>query len=490
MAQTNYTPISLYYSATASNVPTAANLIPGELAINTADGKLYYEDSAGVVQVLATKSTGSIGGSNTQVQFNNSGSLGGSSGLTWDGSFLTTSSIKNSALTSGRVTYAGASGLLSDSANLLYSGTDLTVYGLTVGRGGSSVSSNTIFGASAGASNTTGNNNVELGNQAGQLNTTGNENVYIGSVAGYNAIGSNNNVGVGSQALRNSTGGNNTAVGFYSLVTNTSGAFNVALGTQALTSNTTASSNTAVGYQAGYYLTGASNTAIGQQALYGVSGSSAGASNSALGSSAGYGITTGASNVMVGNGAGYGMTSASNSVCLGVNAGFNVAAWATGSNCVFIGYNSGASSTSVSNEMVITTGATQGKGASTGFINPNSGGVYQGNNSAAWSITSDARIKKNIVDNNTGLDKITAIQVRNFEYRLPEEITEVPQDQAIKKEGIQLGVIAQELQQVLPECVKTESTGVMTVDSDNLTWYMINAIKELKAEIDQLKGLK
>jgi len=129
MAQTNYTPISLYYSTTASAVPTAANLVPGELAINTADGKLYYEDSSGVVQVLATKSTGSIGGSNTQVQFNNSGSLGGSSGLTWDGSFLTTSSIKNSALTSGRVTYAGASGLLSDNANFVYDSSERLIVG-------------------------------------------------------------------------------------------------------------------------------------------------------------------------------------------------------------------------------------------------------------------------------------------------------------------------------------------------------------------------
>jgi hypothetical protein len=122
MAATNFTPISLYYSTTASAVPTAANLVPGELAINTNDGKLYYEDSSGVVQVLATKSTGSIGGSNTQVQFNNSGSLGGSSGLTWDGSFLTTSSIKNSALTSGRVTYAGASGLLTDNSAFVFNG--------------------------------------------------------------------------------------------------------------------------------------------------------------------------------------------------------------------------------------------------------------------------------------------------------------------------------------------------------------------------------
>ena len=59
---------------------------------------------------------------------------------------------------------------------------------------------------------------------------------------------------------------------------------------------------------------------------------------------------------------------------------------------------------------------------------------------------------------------------------------------AIKKEGVQLGVIAQELQLVLPECVKTESTGVMSVDADNLTWYMVNAIKELKAEFDAYKS--
>jgi hypothetical protein len=58
MAATNYTPISLYYSTTASAVPLAANLVNGELAlnINTADGKLYYKDSAGNVQLLASKS--------------------------------------------------------------------------------------------------------------------------------------------------------------------------------------------------------------------------------------------------------------------------------------------------------------------------------------------------------------------------------------------------------------------------------------------------
>jgi hypothetical protein len=56
MSQTGYTPISLYYSATASAAPVAGNLVAGELAINTNDGKLYYKDSAGVVQTLASKS--------------------------------------------------------------------------------------------------------------------------------------------------------------------------------------------------------------------------------------------------------------------------------------------------------------------------------------------------------------------------------------------------------------------------------------------------
>jgi hypothetical protein len=55
MAQTNYTPISLYYSITASAAPSAGNLISGELAINITDGKLYYKDNANVIQLLASK---------------------------------------------------------------------------------------------------------------------------------------------------------------------------------------------------------------------------------------------------------------------------------------------------------------------------------------------------------------------------------------------------------------------------------------------------
>jgi len=105
--------------------------------------------------------------------------------------------------------------------------------------------------------------------------------------------------------------------------------------------------------------------------------------------------------------------------------------------------------------------------------------------------TSDRRIKKNIVDNNTGLDKINKIQVRNFEYRTLDEITDFGEHKksaVVEKEGVQIGAIAQELEEILPELVATQTTGVKTVNSDNLTWYMINAIKELKAEIELLKN--
>ena len=89
MAQSGYTPIQLYYSSTTTNVPLAANLAAGELAINTADGKLFYKDSGGAVQVLGTK--GGVGSSTTtQVLYNSSGLVVGSANLTFDGTKLST----------------------------------------------------------------------------------------------------------------------------------------------------------------------------------------------------------------------------------------------------------------------------------------------------------------------------------------------------------------------------------------------------------------
>ena len=53
MAQTNYTPIQIYHSTTAAAVPSAANLVAGELGLNIADMRLFCENSRGTVELLA-----------------------------------------------------------------------------------------------------------------------------------------------------------------------------------------------------------------------------------------------------------------------------------------------------------------------------------------------------------------------------------------------------------------------------------------------------
>jgi hypothetical protein len=53
MAQSGYTPISFYYSSTTGNIPVAGNLVNGEIAINTADGVIYYKNTGGTVVPLS-----------------------------------------------------------------------------------------------------------------------------------------------------------------------------------------------------------------------------------------------------------------------------------------------------------------------------------------------------------------------------------------------------------------------------------------------------
>jgi len=84
MAQTGFTPISLYYSNNTGNAPTAGQLVSGELALNAADGKLFYKDNLGVVQFFSANVATSV-----------STFSGGATGLT------------PASATSGPVTLAG-----------------------------------------------------------------------------------------------------------------------------------------------------------------------------------------------------------------------------------------------------------------------------------------------------------------------------------------------------------------------------------------------
>jgi len=73
MAQTGFTPLLIYSSSTATNAPTAGNLLNNatgsELAINIADGKLFYKDSANAVQVIAWKVVPATAGGTGQTSY-------------------------------------------------------------------------------------------------------------------------------------------------------------------------------------------------------------------------------------------------------------------------------------------------------------------------------------------------------------------------------------------------------------------------------------
>jgi hypothetical protein len=84
MSATGFTPIQLYYSATASAVPVNTNLASGELALNINDMKLYAKNSSGAVTLLA--SSGSAVATVSSVN-----ASGGSTGMSFTGGPITTS---------------------------------------------------------------------------------------------------------------------------------------------------------------------------------------------------------------------------------------------------------------------------------------------------------------------------------------------------------------------------------------------------------------
>jgi|LakMenEpi03Aug12_release.lakeMendotaPanAssembly.Ray.scaffolds.fasta_scaffold17558_6 hypothetical protein len=416
---------------------------------------------------------------------------------------------------------------------------DAVVNGLTVGKGASAVLQNTAVGISALAANTTGANNTAVGYLALQTVTTGPRNTAIGRNALNLVLSGSDNTAVGHASLENNTGGDNTAVGTASLQANTSGQFNVAIGRSALTANTVASNNTAVGYQAGYNIvTSAGNVCLGYQSAYSLSSSGVGNfvttigyqafyyglgdGNVAIGRNSQYGVsgsTNGSVNVSVGNNSLKSITSASGCVAIGNDAlGLNTSGsyhvavgyqalynntgagqgsvglgyyaggtLTSGTNGVFLGYNAQPNAATDTNELVIGTPNTTGKGSNTGFIvaynGSTYGGIYQGNNSASWSTTSDQRIKKNVVDVANGLSVITALRPVEFDYK--------------ENDKHEVGFIAQEFQQILPdqiiyhapneaekEWVDDEVMGIQP----NLVPYLVKAIQELKAEFDAYKA--
>jgi hypothetical protein len=113
MAATGYTPISLYYSTTASTAPIAGNLVAGELALNTLDEKLYFKNSSGVVKLLASNTSSSATVSSVAQSFTGGIISVGGSPITTSGTLALTV-----AGTSGGIPYFSSATTWATSAAL------------------------------------------------------------------------------------------------------------------------------------------------------------------------------------------------------------------------------------------------------------------------------------------------------------------------------------------------------------------------------------
>jgi hypothetical protein len=106
-----------------------------EIAVNTATKRIYSKDSGGNVIELGTNPSGTTMAGNLLFSPDNTYDIG-ASGATrartlYLGTSLITPAITNTGLTSGRVVYSTTGGLETDSANLTFDGTNLTLLGGT-----------------------------------------------------------------------------------------------------------------------------------------------------------------------------------------------------------------------------------------------------------------------------------------------------------------------------------------------------------------------
>jgi hypothetical protein len=119
-----------------------------------------------------------------------------------------------------------------------------------------------------------------------------------------------------------------------------------------------------------------------------------------------------------------------------------------------------------------------------GYNLPDTYALYvQGNtfSSGGWS-GSDARWKKNVRPLAKALDKVSRLQGVTYDWRR-EEFPEKHFDA-----GAQLGFLAQDVEQVVPEVVRTDANGYKAVAYEKLTVVLTEAMKEQQTEIESLKA--
>ena len=188
-------------------------------------------------------------GSDTQVQFNDGGSFGGDSGLTYN---KTTDTLT-----------IGNAPIRSPSSSTFFCGNNAgagwTTATNTFGMGAGALSSGTL----------TGSDIVAIGNNAGKDVTSGIGLTFIGTDAGQKATNGTYNTFIGSSAGFYQTNGSNTFIGVNSGrgSTGSDGYYNTGIGNSTLINLTSGYSNTAVGRDAGAQIqNGTRNAFFGSEA--------------------------------------------------------------------------------------------------------------------------------------------------------------------------------------------------------------------------------
>ena len=110
-------------------------------------------------------------------------------------------------------------------------------------------------------------------------------------------------------------------------------------------------------------------------------------------------------------------------------------------------------------------------------------GIWTSGNVTAYS---DIAVKRNLVRIPDALNKVSLLNGYTFERTDHVQDPEDPESPEILR---QAGVVAQEVEKVLPEVVSGQE-GNKAVAYGNMVALLIEAIKELKAEVEELKGGK
>jgi hypothetical protein len=131
--------------------------------------------------------------------------------------------------------------------------------------------------------------------------------------------------------------------------------------------------------------------------------------------------------------------------------------------------------TTNSNRLQITSAGAMGLG----IAPTNTSGRFEASNDIVAFSTSDKRWKNNIVKIDSPLEKISQISGVEFDW--------IEDEPLHGNKGHDVGVIAQEIELVIPEAVQTRESGMKAVQYDKIIPLLIECIKDQQKQIEELK---